>query len=197
MTGPTTPTTRPTAASLWVIAGMILAAAAARVIPHPPNFTPIGAMALFAGATLRDRRLAVLLPLAAMFVSDLLLGSHSTFLFVYGSYALIALLGQTLQRHRRSALRIGGASLAASLLFFTITNFGSWISYDWYPHTLGGLVACYVAAIPFLGDTQATTFFLNTAVGDLFFSAALFGGLVFVEKLATRGQQVSLLGDDA
>jgi hypothetical protein len=173
---------------LGIIVGLIVAAAAARLIPHPPNFTPVGAMALFAGATLADRRWAMLMPLAALFLSDLVLGSHSTLLFVYGAFVLITLLGRTLMNHRRSPLRIGGASLAASVLFFTVTNFGSWISYDWYAATPEGLLACYTAAIPFFG---------NTVAGDLVYSAALFGGLALIETLAYAKQPAPVLSDDA
>jgi hypothetical protein len=184
----TTKAFRLTDSRFGIVAGMIVAAAAARLIPHPPNFTPVGAMALFAGATLADRRWAVLIPLAALFLSDLALGSHSTLLFVYGAFVLITLLGRTLMNHRRSPLRIGGASLAASLLFFMVTNFGSWISYDWYPRTLEGLWACYMAAIPFFG---------NTVGGDLIYSAALFGGLALIETFASAKQQTPALSDEA
>ena len=184
----TTKAIRMTDSRVWIIGGIIVAAAAARLIPHPPNFTPVGAMALFAGATLADRRWAMLTPLAALFLSDLVLGSHSTLLFVYGAIVLITLLGRTLLNHRRSPLRIGGASLAASLLFFMVTNFGSWISYDWYPATLGGLLACYTAAIPFFG---------NTVSGDLLYSAALFGGLALVKRIAAAKQRTPAFSDDA
>lgn len=159
----------------YVLVGMILAAAASRLIPHPPNFAPIGAMALFGGAYFADRRLAFVVPLAAMFLSDLAigllsgdlsLGLHRLIPVVYGSFALIVCLGFWL-RKRRTVVPIAGAALAGSLLFFILTNFGVWAFGSWYPKTWEGLVACYVAAIPF---------FHNTLLGDAVYNTALFGG---------------------
>lgn len=150
---------------------MVLAAAAFRLLPHPPNFTPVGAMALFAGATFAGRRIALLVPIVAMVLSDLLLGFSAITPFVYGSIALAAVIGFRL-RHRRSVAGVLGGALASSILFFIITNFAVWVLFDYYPKTPAGLAACYVAAIPF---------FQNTLAGDLFFSAALFGGLWIAE----------------
>ena len=164
-----------------VLVGMILAAAASRLIPHPPNFAPIGAMALFGGACFAHRRAAFVVPLAAMFLSDLAigllsgnlsLGLHRLIPVVYGSFALIVCLGFWL-RSRRTVLPIAGATLAGSVLFFVLTNFGVWALGSLYPNTWEGLVACYVAAIPF---------FHNTLLGDAVYSTALFGGLALAEK---------------
>lgn len=164
-----------------VLAGMILAAAASRLIPHPPNFAPIGAMALFGGACFAHRRAAFVVPLAAMFLSDLAigllsgnlsLGLHRLIPVVYGSFALIVCLGFWL-RTRRTVVPIAGATLAGSVLFFVLTNFGVWSMGFLYPKTWEGLVACYVAAIPF---------FHNTLLGDATYSAVLFGGLALAEK---------------
>lgn len=163
-----------------VLVAMILAAAASRLIPHPPNFTPIGAMALFGGACFAHRRAAFVVPLAAMFLSDLAigllsgnlsLGLHRLIPVVYGSFALIVCLGFWL-RSRRTVLPIAGATLAGSVLFFVLTNFGVWALGSLYPNTWEGLVACYVAAIPF---------FHNTLFGDAVYSTALFGGLALAE----------------
>jgi hypothetical protein len=154
------------------LAGMIFFAAASRLIPHPPNFTPIAAMALFGGAYISDKRLAFGLPLAALFLSDAVLGFYRDMIWVYGSFALIVCLGVQLQSRRR-LLPIAGAALAGSVLFFVITNFGFIISDDLYPRTLEGLAAGYVAAIPF---------FQNTLAGDLVYTALLFGGFAFAEK---------------
>ncbi len=144
-----------------VIACMILVAAASRLLPHPPNFTPIAAMALFSGAHLRDRRAAFVLPLAAMFLSDLVLGLHALIPVVYGSFALIVCIGFWLCQ-RSTILRIATASLAGSVLFYLVTNFACAL-----PRSLEGLVDCYVAGIPF---------FRNTLLGDAFFNTVLFGG---------------------
>jgi hypothetical protein len=151
---------------------MILAATAARLIPHPPNFSPIAAMALFGGAAFADKRAAFLTPLAGLFLSDLVLGFYTITPVVYGSFALIVCLGLWVRR-RRSAGRIAGAAVVGALLFFVITNFAVWAMGHLYPQTPAGLVACYVAAIPF---------FQNTLLSNLFYSALLFGGLALAEN---------------
>src|SRR6266849_2890739 len=155
-----------------VIALIILAAAASRVIPHPPNVASITAVALFGGAYL-TKRAALIVPLAALVLSDLVLGFYSHMEIVYGSFLLVVCLGFLLQR-KRSALRIGGAALASSIVFFVVTNFGVWAFESLYPKTAAGLLACYVAAIPF---------FQNTLVGDALYTAVLFGGFALAEKL--------------
>src|SRR6266704_4239199 len=155
-----------------VIALIILAAAALRVIPHPPNVASITAVALFGGAYL-TKRLALIVPLAALLLSDLVLGFYSHMEVVYGSFLLVVCLGFLLQR-KRSALRIAGAALASSVVFFVVTNFGVWAFESLYPKTAAGLLTCYVAAIPF---------FQNTLVGDALYTAVLFGGFALAEKL--------------
>jgi hypothetical protein len=151
---------------------IVLAAAASRLIPHPPNLTSITAVALFGGAYFSDRRLAFLVPLGALFLSDLILGFYSHMAVVYFSFALIVCVGLWLQK-RRSAFNIAGAALASSILFFLLTNFGVWAFGSLYPKTLEGLLACYVAAIPF---------FQNTLQGDLFYTVVLFGGFALLER---------------
>jgi len=150
----------------------ILAAAVARLVPHPPNFAPIGAMALFGGACFANKRAAFAVPLIAMFLSDVVLGFHRLMPVVYGSFVLIVGLGFLLRR-RRTLLPIAGAALASSVLFFIFTNFGVWALGSWYPKTWEGLTACYIAALPF---------FRNTLLGDAVYAAALFGGLALAEK---------------
>ena len=116
-----------------VIAGMILAAALSRIVPHPYNITPITAIALFGGAYLTDKRLALAIPLLAMLASDMVLGFHSTLPFVYLCFAGTVLIGMAL-RHRKQALPIVGATLTGSVLFFIVTNFGVWTRL--YAHNL-------------------------------------------------------------
>lgn len=157
---------------LLVLVCMILAAAASRLIPHPPNVAPVTAVALFGGAYLSDKRLAFLVPVAALFLSDLILGLYPHMEIVYGSFAVVVCIGLLL-RKRRTPLRIAGAALASSALFFIITNFGVWAFDALYPRTMAGLVACYVAAIPF---------FRNTLMGDALYTAILFGGFALAEK---------------
>jgi hypothetical protein len=155
---------------LLVLAAMIAFAALARLIPHPLNFTPVGAMALFGGACLADRRHALLVPLAALFLGDLFLGLHVLIPVVYGSFALNVLLGRWL-RSRRTGATTAAVTLAGSVQFFVVTNFACWLLY--YPHSAEGFAACYLAAIPF---------FQNTLLGDAVFATALFGGLVVAER---------------
>src|SRR5436309_9574214 len=159
-------------ARLLALLSAIVTAAALRLVPHPPNFTPIGAMALFSGAYVGRRPLAFVAPLAALLLSDLVLGFYHGMATVYGTTALIVLLGWVALR-RVSAIRVGLAAIASSILFFVVTNFGMWLFSGFYPRTLAGLEACYVAAIPF---------FQNTVAGDLFYAGLLFGGFALVER---------------
>ena len=151
----------------------IVFAAALRLVPHPPNFTPIGAMALFSGAYLGRRSLAFVAPLAAMLLSDAVLGFYSGMWVTYLAVALITLLG-SLALQKRTPVRIGLTAVAGSVLFFVVSNFGTWALSGMYPHTAAGLAACYVAAIPF---------FHNALTGDLFYATMLFGGFRFAELL--------------
>lgn len=157
---------------LLVLICMILAAAASRLIPHPPNMASITAVALFGGAYLTDKRLAFLVPMAALLLSDLILGLYSHMEIIYGSFALVACIGLLLRR-KRTPLRIAGAALLSSVLFFVVTNFGVWAFGSLYPKTIAGLVTCYVAAIPF---------FQNTLAGDALYTAVLFGGFALAER---------------
>lgn len=154
----------------------ILFAAALRLVPHPPNFAPIGAMALFSGAYLGRRALAFAAPLGAMVLSDAILGFYPGVWITYLAVALIVPVGW-IALSRISVLRVGTAAIVSALLFFLVSNFGTWALSGMYPHNLGGLSACYVAAIPF---------FQNTVAGDLFYAALLFGGFRIAELLAPR-----------
>src|SRR5262249_36468616 len=154
---------------LMVLIAMVLAAAASRLIPHPPNMASITAVGLFGGAYFSER-LAFLVPLTALLLSDLILGFYHHMEVVYLSVALIVCIGLWLQK-KRSALRIAGAAFASSFLFFPLTNFGVWAFESLYPKTIEGLIACYVAAIPF---------FQNTLQGDLLFTAVMFGGFALL-----------------
>lgn len=156
-----------------VLVALIGLVALTRLLPHPPNFTPLLAIALFAGALFADRRLAVLVPLAALLLTDALLGWHATWAFVYGSVALASLLGLWGLRNRRSVARVGGFALGGSVLFFVLTNLGVWLVQDLYPPTPAGLSACFLAAIPF---------FHNTLLSTLVYCVALFGGLALAER---------------
>jgi len=127
-------------------------------------------MALFSGAYLGRRSLAFVAPLAALFLSDVVIGFYHGMATVYFSVVLIVLIGWALTT-RRSFLRVGAAALASSVLFYVVTNFGMWLWSGFYPLTFAGLVTCYVAAIPF---------FQNTVAGDLVYTALLFGGFALL-----------------
>jgi|SRR3954453_24147419 hypothetical protein len=159
-------------ARLITLVSAILAAAALRLVPHPPNFTAIGAMALFGGAYLGRRAIAFAAPLTAMLLSDLVLGFYPGFWVQYLAVALVVAVG-CLALPRISVLRVATAAIASSLTFFVVTNLGVWAMSGMYPLTPSGLAACYVAAIPF---------FQNTLAGDLFYSGVLFGGFALIER---------------
>jgi hypothetical protein len=163
-------------ARLTALLSAIVAAAALRLVPHPPNFSPIDAMALFSGAYLGRRAIAFVAPLAALLLSDLVLGFYHGVATVYATVALIVVIGWWLSS-RPTPLRIGAAAIASSVTFFVITNFGMWLFSGFYPVTYAGLVACYTAAIPF---------FQNTVAGDLFYSVLLFGGFALAQHLVPR-----------
>lgn len=157
---------------------LILFAAFSRLIPHPANFTPIAAIALFSGVYLK-KKYFLIIPFAAMLLSDIFLGFHSTMIWVYGSFAVIALIGLWLKSHKRASY-IFGTTLVSSIIFFIVTNFGVWLS-GYYQYSFNGLVECYVMAIPF---------FKNTVAGDLFYVAAMFGIYEFVNRYL-RGSKLA------
>ena len=149
----------------WILTMLVFAAAFVRLIPHPPNFAPIAAMALFGGAYFNKKWAAFLVPLAAMIITDLILGFHETMWAVYLSFALIVVIGMMMLKEKKVG-NIFFASVISSVSFFIITNFGIWLSTPYYEKTGAGLAMCYTAAIPF---------FHQTLLGDLFFVAILFG----------------------
>src|SRR3989344_7928429 len=147
-----------------------------RLLPHMPNFTPIGAMALFGGAYL-DKRWAILLPLTAMFLSDVFIGFYSPIVMVsvYGSFVLTGLIGFWL-RKRRNPRNVLFAALSSSILFFIVTNFAVWAAGS-YSRGLDGLLTSYIMALPF---------FRGTLFGDIFYTAVFFGGYELVLQLVKK-----------
>ncbi|MBI3952732.1 MAG: hypothetical protein HY336_02130 [Candidatus Doudnabacteria bacterium] len=168
-------------AYLFILIGAVL-----RVIPHPANFAAIGAISLF-GGTYLNKRYALILPLAAMIVSDFFIGfdSVTSRLTVYGSFALIGLIGLWIRKHKNVFTIVGG-SLAGSLIFYLITNFAFFYPIGMYSHDLGGIIASYTNAIPF---------FRNTILGDLFYVAIFFGAYELVKKFEARKIQRSKIKD--
>jgi hypothetical protein len=181
-------TKRPWQGALVAAAGLILFAALMRLVPHPWNFTPVAAMALFGGMVMRRPLFAFGVPLVALALSDLFINAWvvgsplvAPNAWVYGAFILIGLLGFSL-RGRRSVGVVAAASISGSVLFFALTNFGVWAAGLFYPRTLQGLAACYTAAIPF---------FANTLTGDLFWNAVLFGAFYGIVKLTDREEIVA------
>ena len=169
-------------ARLLALTGLVLAAALTRLLPHPFNFTPIGAIALFGGAYFSRKYLAFLIPLAAMLLSDALIGFHGTMWAVYLSFVLIVGIGMgALQKVTLG--RVAGSAVVSSVLFFLITNFAVWYtSAGFYPPTLAGLGACYLAGLQFYQQDFFGNLFFNTVMGDLFFSGLLFGSFEYLKS---------------
>lgn len=139
-------------------------AVVSRLVPHPANVAPIAAVALFGGAVL-PRKLALTLPLAAMIISDIFLGFHSLIFFTWGSFLLIALLA-SYRLKNPGFTSVFGMSIAASIIFYLVTNFGVWLEGRLYDQTFAGIMRSYYNALPF---------FRNTLLGDLLYSGLLFG----------------------
>lgn len=154
----------------------VLVAAASRLLPHLPNFTPVAAMALFGGVYFLEKKWAFIIPLIAMFLSDMAMelfygsGIHSTMIYVYFGFILTTLIGIFIRNNVQIKTILTG-SLLSSILFFLITNFGYWASLG-FPMGYTGLTSAYIQGIPF---------FRYTLLGDLFFNIILFGSFYFAQ----------------
>jgi uncharacterized protein DUF6580 len=158
---------------LLLVTGIVLVAAALRILPHPLNFAPIGALALFAGAYFSSRRAAIAVPLLSLVAGDIFTGFHRLIPDVYASFLVSVAIGFLL-RERKSVACIGAATLAGAIQFYLITNFAMWVtSTGSYPKNAAGLVECYFAGIPY---------FWNTLAGDAFYVTLLFGVMALAEK---------------
>lgn len=166
---------------------LIIMAALSRLLPHPPNFTPLGGMALFGAAYFTKKYWAFLVPLVALWISDLVLNNvvyaayqegfvwfSSYMIWVYAAFILMIGLG-TVVLKKIKVSTVLGASFAVSCIFFLVTNFGVWYAdvFNTYPNNIAGLGAAYAAGLPM---------FLNTIVGDLFFSGVLFGAYELLKR---------------
>ncbi|MDY0103624.1 MAG: hypothetical protein RBS07_11875 [Lentimicrobium sp.] len=168
-----------------VVTAIVLTLTFSRLLPHPFNFSPLAALALFGGAHYAKRRTAYLIPIIALWMSDLFLnytfyGNFVPFypgaVFTYASFALIVLLG-SLTLNNLSPRNLFFTSLSASVVFFIVSNLGVWISGSIYPINAQGFVACYTAAIPF---------FRNTLAGDLIYSFVVFYGFAIAQSRLPR-----------
>lgn len=164
-----------------VVFSFILMAATLRLLPHWPNFTPIAAMALFAGTYFDRKQYAFALPIAAMFISDLVIGLHAYMPAVYLSFAISVLIGMSI----RKKVKVGSvlvASLTSSVIFFLITNFSAWVASPFYPQTFAGLMECYIAGLLFFNDASyGISFFMNDVLGTMFYTAAFYGAFYLAQ----------------
>jgi hypothetical protein len=167
-----------------IIVVLIVLAAALRIVPHPWNLTPIGAIALFSGAMFRKWWMALVVPMACLLAGDFFVGFYKLMVIVYASFAISVAIGRWLGSNRTVA-RIGGAVFLGALQFFVVTNFGMWAMGGYYERTAAGLAKCFAAAVPY---------FWNTLAGDTLFAGTLFGGFALAEKLwlARRGTPVEI-----
>ena len=170
--------------SILIVTGFIVFAALTRLLPHAYNFTPLGAIALFGAAYFPKKKWALIIPILAFWISDLLLNNFiyseyydgvtlltSGMLYIYGSIAMIVILGYYILT-KITVGRVLGGALGAAIIFFIVSNFGVWISGSMYPMTFEGLLACYTAAIPF---------FHYTIAGNVVYCAALFGAYEWIK----------------
>ncbi len=155
--------------------GVMLLSVLMRVLPHIPNVAPITGLALFSGVTQKSKK-TLLIPLMAMFVSDIFLGFHSTVPFVYGSFLLISVIGRVI-KNRVTFVNLSLISIFSSFLFFLITNFGVWLTSSMYTKNVSVLIGTYVMGIPF---------FRNTLIGDFVFTMFFFYGYKYATIFSSR-----------
>jgi TctA family transporter len=161
---------------------VIFAGAFFRFIPHWPNFTPIAAMALFGGAYLGRKHLAFIVPFAAMFLSDLILGLHKDMWAVYLAFGVTVFIG-TMIRNNIKVFNVISASIISSVIFFLLTNFSAWLSNPLYPRDFSGLMQSYIAGLAFFNNgTMGISFFLNEISGALFYNGIFFGIYAFAKQ---------------
>lgn len=172
---------------------LIVLAVLTRLLPHPHNFTPIAAVGLFCASVFSRPWLAFVVPFLSLFLSDLYINNvvyghfyeHFVWfgsLWIYAAFGVVVVLGRLFLRHEAKAGQVVKASLSASVIFFLLTNLGVWAASGMYPHTPAGLLACYVAGLPFFG---------NTLLGDLLYSMVLFGGYAWATRYWEQRQQAA------
>lgn len=162
-------------ALLLIVLGVVM-----RLLPHEPNFAPIGAISLFGGAIL-GWRTAVWLPLVIMISADMFIGFYSGMIFTWAGFVLVSLFG-TILRNATLLTRISLGALGSGAIFFIVSNFGVWITGGLYPPTLAGFIDCYYMALPF---------FRTSLMADLFYSALLFGLYALAARFVTAKQTSS------
>lgn len=162
-------------ARLFAILSFIFIGMLSRFLPHPPNFTALNALALFAAFSMGNVFVSFFTIFATMFLTDCVLGFHATLPYVYLSLAGIIGLGHLLKKN--SLKKLPFFLTGSSLVFFAISNFGVWLNSSFYEKTFSGLLNCYVAAIPFLS---------NQILGDLIYGLSLFACFQLVENYHSK-----------
>lgn len=168
---------------------LIFMAAVSRLIPHPPNFAPITSLAIFGGAIIKDHKYAMVLPLGALLLSDIIFEFFTSTqgfydisqVFVYGAFILITFLATRIKKI--NTFNIVLACIWSSVLFFVLSNFGTWATGNYYPRTFNGLVTCYEAAIPFYKNEFFGNFALNNVMSTFFFTGLLFGAYALIRRM--------------
>ena len=150
-----------------------------RLIPHPPNFTPVLSMAVMAPLFLKDRILSMALLIIPMFISDIFLGFHPYQFVIYTTLISITLISPM----KKNFLILGSMAIASSVWFFLTTNFSVWLIWDYYPKTFEGLISCYTLAIPF---------FTNTIVSTVLFTGLLTFALKYLDRLNASANYILL-----
>jgi len=131
-----------------------------RIVPHPPNFTPILAGIIFLPFIKKDLTFALMVPLASMIISDLVIGMHSLMLWTYGSLMILSLISFFL--YQDNFKRVGTLALISPMIFFVLSNFGVWINSNSYSKDIEGLIACYFNAIPFYTSSALACILFST-----------------------------------
>lgn len=167
---------------------LVLISIISRLIPHPPNFTPVAAIALFSAYSFKNKLTAFIVPLLGMFISDLFIGFHSTMWAVYLSFVIITFLGFSLKKSFSFKRLFFKVSLS-SFIFYLITNFAVWLSSGMYTYDLQGLIQCYILGIPFY-NTTPIEFFAYSYLGDLFYSFTIFGAYLIANKFLLQTKNI-------
>ena len=150
---------------------LIILAIASRFLPHPPNFTAVISVGIFAGFLFKNKTIGCIVPIISMVASDIILGFHNTLWAVYLSLIIATIIGTKMKKSNTGSITL--SSLISATIFYIITNFAVWLNGIMYPNNLSGLLSCYISAIPFFGYTLLSTFL---------FSFILFGLYSLLEK---------------
>ena len=144
-------TNKPLIYSIILVAALVQL----RLIPHPPNFTPILAAGIFSGYYFKNFFMSLFIIILSMFLGDLYLGIHDTMFFTYISLIAVVAVGFYIKKFKSLEILFGG--IISSVCFFIITNFGAWLTLDMYEKSFSGLISSYDLAIPFFQNTLVST----------------------------------------